>query len=44
MNIGLYYDQSFKAKFGADSYNAMKRVLDQVYFLAFVGFVVIPLS
>jgi len=30
MRVGLYYDQSFKAKYGADSVNAMLRVLAQV--------------
>jgi hypothetical protein len=30
MKVGLYYDQTFKARFGADSVNAMRRVLAQV--------------
>ena len=33
MKLGMYYDQSFKAKFGADSVNAMRRVVAQVILL-----------
>ncbi len=30
MRVGLYYDQKFKARFGADSVNAMRRALASV--------------
>jgi hypothetical protein len=30
MRVGLYYDQTFKARFGSDSIPAMRRVLAQV--------------
>jgi hypothetical protein len=32
MRVGLYYDQTFKARFGSDSIPAMRRVLAQVKF------------
>ncbi len=32
MKLGMFYDQSFKAQFGADSVNAMRRVVAQVSF------------
>jgi hypothetical protein len=30
MKLGMYYDQNFKARFGADSIAALRRVVAQV--------------